>query len=95
MPNARNFVLNNFFVLDRLLCHDDKCEDRHIAFVLYLTEDWTQEDGGNLELFDSDENGDPFLPVVTIPATFNTLVLFEVSAKSYHQVSFIAIVNDD
>jgi len=78
-PNVFNFP-------DRLLCHDDKCEDRHVAFVIYLTEGWTEKDGGNLELLSTDDNGDPNKIVVSIPATYNTLALFEVSDTSYHMV---------
>lgn len=38
--------------VDTLLCHDDKLEGRRIAFILYLVpEDWSEEDGGHLELY--------------------------------------------
>jgi Rps23 Pro-64 3,4-dihydroxylase Tpa1-like proline 4-hydroxylase len=39
---------------DHLLCHDDRCEDRRIAFILYLSEHWQPDYGGSLELFDTD-----------------------------------------
>jgi Rps23 Pro-64 3,4-dihydroxylase Tpa1-like proline 4-hydroxylase len=47
-----------------LLCHDDDVgslnDARKIAFILYLVEDdWNISDGGQLQLFDSDDNGDP------------------------------------
>lgn len=36
-----------------LLCHDDVIGTRAVSFVLYLTEeDWTEKDGGALELYD-------------------------------------------
>jgi len=38
---------------DCLLCHDDELEGRCLAYVYYLTPDWTAEDGGTLDLFDS------------------------------------------
>uniref|UniRef100_A0A1B6LJ56 Prolyl 3,4-dihydroxylase TPA1/OFD1 N-terminal domain-containing protein n=1 Tax=Graphocephala atropunctata TaxID=36148 RepID=A0A1B6LJ56_9HEMI len=41
---------------DFLLCHDDLCSDRHIAFVYYLSEDWNEDDGGALRFFDYDED---------------------------------------
>ena len=34
---------------DLLLCHDDELEGRRIAFILYLTSDWSPEDGGEGE----------------------------------------------
>lgn len=42
---------------DTLLCHDDHIEEeeRRIAFILYLVDkDWTEEDGGHLDLFGKD-----------------------------------------
>ena len=43
-----------FIQSDHLLCHDDKCEDRRIAFILYLSEHWLPDYGGSLELFNTD-----------------------------------------
>lgn len=39
---------------DTLLCHDDELEGRRIAFILYLVPYWKKEDGGALDLFDTD-----------------------------------------
>jgi Rps23 Pro-64 3,4-dihydroxylase Tpa1-like proline 4-hydroxylase len=36
---------------DHLLCHDDELEGRRIAFILYLSPQWSEEDGGTLDLF--------------------------------------------
>ena len=37
-----------------LLCHDDVIGTRKISYILYLTEpDWTDDEGGALELYDS------------------------------------------
>ncbi len=45
---------------DYLLCHDDRLEGRRIAYILYLVpESWNAEDGGALDLFSSDEDGQP------------------------------------
>ena len=35
-----------FVISDYLLCHDDQLEDRRIAFIFYLVQDWTAQDGG-------------------------------------------------
>lgn len=40
--------------LDVLLCHDDELDTRRFAFVLYLVQPWTIEDGGRLDLFNMD-----------------------------------------
>ena len=44
---------------DYLLCHDDELEGRRVAFIMYLVpEDWEENDGGLLELFDTGEDSD-------------------------------------
>ncbi|KAG7189146.1 hypothetical protein KM043_008714 [Ampulex compressa] len=72
---------------DYLLCHDDNMGDRRIAFVLYLSKNWTAEDGGALDLFDTDENGLPRNVVRSLIPEYNSLVFFEVVDNSYHQVA--------
>lgn len=72
-----------------LLCHDDRLESRRVAFVLYLVDPaWdAAKDGGQIELFRTNYRGEPapkdsqrFTPA------WNTLVFFEVSMWSHHQV---------
>lgn len=72
---------------DYLLCHDDNMGDRRIAFVLYLSKDWTVKDGGALDLFDTDEHGQPRNVVKSLVPEYNSLVFFEVEDNSYHQVA--------
>ena len=72
---------------DHLLCHDDNNGDRRIAFVLYLSENWEAADGGALELFDTDENGLPKNVVYSLVPEYNSLVFFEVTENSFHQVA--------
>jgi len=73
---------------DFLLPHDDQVEDRVIAYSLHLTPDLEEEDGGSLDLFESDKEGKSKLVKKIIPK-FNSLNMFEVSATSWHQVSEI------
>ena len=56
-----DFTSSRYDFSDYLLCHDDDIHDdsnkkgRRIAFVYYLVpEDWSNEDGGNLDLFKVD-----------------------------------------
>lgn len=72
---------------DYLLCHDDNMGDRRIAFILYLSKNWTAEDGGALDLFDTDEHGLPRNVVKSLLPEYNSLVFFEVVDNSYHQVA--------
>ena len=59
---------------------------RRIAYILYLVpEDWSDEDGGALDLFSS-ENGQPTKVAKSIVPSFNAFAFFEVSPTSYHQV---------
>ena len=53
-----DFTSSKYGFTDYLLCHDDDIHDdmnkkgRRIAFIYYLVpEDWSQKDGGNLDLF--------------------------------------------
>lgn len=54
---------------------------RRLNCLLYLNDDWTEEDGGHLELrknaFDPE-------PTVSVLPTLNTMVLFRTSEHSWH-----------
>lgn len=65
---------------DFLLCHDDRLENRAIAFILYFST-LTKNQGGALCLYDAQEK----LAKKILPQ-WNTLVLFQVSKKSLHAV---------
>jgi Rps23 Pro-64 3,4-dihydroxylase Tpa1-like proline 4-hydroxylase len=72
-----------------LLCHDDRLESRRVAFVLYLVdESWTEHDGGQFDKYGLDFRGAPTMePVESFTPSWNTLVFFEVSMWSHHQVA--------
>ncbi|XP_078668511.1 prolyl 3-hydroxylase OGFOD1-like [Branchiostoma floridae x Branchiostoma belcheri] len=74
---------------DTLLCHDDELEERRIAFILYITPpSWTMADGGTLDLFSSSEGRlQPEKVVRSLVPTRSSLVFFEVTASSFHQVA--------
>ncbi|XP_044517342.1 prolyl 3-hydroxylase OGFOD1 [Gracilinanus agilis] len=72
---------------DILLCHDDELEGRRIAFILYLVPPWDKSLGGTLDLYSTDEHFQPKQIVKSLIPSWNTLVFFEVSPVSYHQVS--------
>lgn len=70
---------------DYLLCHDDQVEDRKIAYILYLSKDFTSKDGGKFILFNH-KNGKPFQEVESHVPLWNHLMIFEVSNVSFHAV---------
>ncbi|NXX82246.1 OGFD1 hydroxylase, partial [Urocolius indicus] len=72
---------------DVLLCHDDELEGRRVAFILYLVPAWDSSDGGTLDLYGTDEHFQPQQIVKSLVPSWNTLVFFEVSPVSFHQVS--------
>ncbi|XP_066569624.1 prolyl 3-hydroxylase OGFOD1 [Amia ocellicauda] len=78
---------------DVLLCHDDELEGRRIAFILYLVPPWEQSDGGTLDLYSTDKNYQPEKIVKSLVPSWNTLVFFEVSPVSFHQVS--EVISED
>lgn len=77
---------------DHLLTHDDLLSDRLIAFVYYLSpwkdkQEWDGSMGGALELFSTDDDGQPAFPVFKkIFPSNNKFVFFRVEKKSFHQV---------
>ena len=67
-----------------LLCHDDQLSNRKIAFVLYLST-LKKSDGGSLSFFNT-KNNKPHKIVKSFYPIKNSLILFEVSNKSFHQI---------
>lgn len=65
---------------DYLRRHTDDSQGRQIAFVFYLTPGWHAGLGGTLGLSDPDGN------VVSVPAIYNRLVIFDVKAGTEHEV---------
>jgi Rps23 Pro-64 3,4-dihydroxylase Tpa1-like proline 4-hydroxylase len=60
--------------------HRDFALDRRLNFLLYLNQDWPEEYGGHLELWDKEMQGPPkrVLPIA------NRCVVFSTTATSYH-----------
>ena len=83
----------NYSFGDYLLCHDDRLENRKIAFIYYLTpENWREENGGTLDLFRS-ENFTPLEIAKSITPLRNSLIFFKVNRVSFHQVSEVLVEN--
>ena len=68
---------------DYLLFHDDVVESRGIAYVINLSENFSSDDGGRLNLYDKNN---AFYPSKQIIPDFNSFVLFTVSDKSLHSI---------
>lgn len=63
--------------------HDGEQKNYRVLNLLYyVTPDWTPENGGNLELWDTDVT-----KPVEIPSLFNRLVLMSTNDKSWHSVN--------
>lgn len=60
--------------------HREFSLDRRLNFLLYLNQDWPEEYGGHLELWDADMKGPPkrVLPIL------NRCVVFNTTSTSYH-----------
>lgn len=58
---------------------------RILNLLIYLTPDWQRAWGGGLELWDKDMR----MVRAFVPCAFNTAVLFECSATSYHGVQAV------
>lgn len=59
-----------------------KSKYRRVNLLYYVTPDWAEENGGNLELWD-----DKVKKPLTIHSAFNRLVLMETNRRSWHSVS--------
>ena len=77
---------------DHLLCHDDQLEGRKVAYMLYLSS-LAPGDGAALELYNS-HDGEPTTVAKRIVPTLGTLLIFEVSALSFHAVSELIVPKD-
>ena len=67
-----------------LLTHDDRMPSRRIAYVINLTT-LAPDDGGALALYET-RGVNPSTITKRISPQFNTLVLFPVTRKSFHEV---------
>jgi hypothetical protein len=75
------FSVHAMRVGDFLYAHTDAVEDRRLAFVLYLSSDWQPRFGGALQVVA------PGATVLRIEAEYNSLVIFDVTARTEHLVS--------
>ncbi len=71
---------------DYLLCHDDRIDNRAIAYILYLNDDFNHSDGGALCLHSINFKKRPDVVKKIIIPLQNSLVLFAVSPISFHSV---------
>ena len=66
---------------------EDLIEFENTFWVNPYFKDWSEKDGGTLDLFDRDANGDPKDVVKRLVPKNNSLAFFEVTEKSFHQVA--------
>lgn len=73
--------------------HDDLCDKRAFAFILYLIDpepEWSiAKQGGALQLYESDAENCSNRIFKTIEPAFNSFVLFRVQQNSWHSVGEI------
>uniref|UniRef100_A0A2H8TJ70 uS12 prolyl 3-hydroxylase n=1 Tax=Melanaphis sacchari TaxID=742174 RepID=A0A2H8TJ70_9HEMI len=72
---------------DYLLCHDDRVDDRSVAFIYYLNYDWLPEWGGTLDVYSVDNMNCAKEIVKNINPEFNSMIFFPVEKYTYHQVA--------
>ena len=93
-PSKIDVTSSKYEYSDYLLCHDDDIHDvnshgRRIAFIYYMVPEWSADgsDGGNLDLFKVNDDLQPIEIVKSLCPKSNTLLFFEVSDRSFHQVA--------
>lgn len=58
--------------------------ERHYNLIIYMTPHWDPKWGGGLELWNSDENGNPTDCAITVENRFNRAVIFNTTQNSWH-----------
>ncbi|KHJ84914.1 hypothetical protein OESDEN_15366 [Oesophagostomum dentatum] len=72
---------------DCLLAHSDQVENRRFAWVYYFTEDpWEESFGGQTNIYNTNDDDEPTTVFTSLIPHRNSLLLFEVSEKSWHSV---------
>ena len=66
---------------DFLSHHTDDVKGKRLSFVFYLSSGWQRKFGGLLNLIDSDGE------VTTVDPDYNSLVIFDVAARTKHFIS--------
>jgi len=66
-----------------LKTHSDRGNDREIAFILYMSPEWSADFGGDLHIIDRDGNRTMYNP------TYNKLLIFDVNQHKHHYISEI------
>ncbi len=76
LVNAYSYRVGDFLSL-----HTDDVKDKRLSFVFYLSPLWQSDFGGTLHLIDSDGN------LLEVNPEHNSLVIFDVTAKTEHFIS--------
>lgn len=76
LVNAYSYRVGDFLSL-----HTDDVKEKRLSFVFYLSPQWESDFGGTLHLIDSDGN------VCEVSPEHNSLVIFDVTAKTEHFIS--------
>jgi len=80
-----------FSLTDHYLPHNDNVLDRSVGFYLHLSPAPKSEDGGALELFSCNDRNLPVSVTRTLSPVYNSLVLYRVSATSWHQITELVV----
>uniref|UniRef100_A0A0N4ZFX5 uS12 prolyl 3-hydroxylase n=1 Tax=Parastrongyloides trichosuri TaxID=131310 RepID=A0A0N4ZFX5_PARTI len=72
-----------------LLPHNDQISNRKVAFIIYLNKKDKDIEGGELNIYNVDEKDFPKDIILSEKPIFNRFNFFEVSNKSWHEVSEI------
>lgn len=81
LGSSDDFGVHSMRSGDFLREHSDDNKNRRIALVIYLSRDWKQSYGGNLQVFDKDG------ALTEIVPSYNSMVVFDVLAETKHLVT--------
>lgn len=78
---SNNFNVHAMRRGEFLLLHNDKLDDRRLAFVFYLSPNWDPSFGGALHIVDRGKE------IATVEAQHNSLAVFDVTAGTDHFIA--------
>jgi hypothetical protein len=81
--NSETYHFFSYQKGDFLRAHSDDGKNYLLAFIIYLTQNWEPQFGGQLNVKKPD--GD----IIKLEPKFNSLVLFDVTARTEHWVSVV------
>ncbi|KAJ1357355.1 hypothetical protein KIN20_015553, partial [Parelaphostrongylus tenuis] len=96
LPSQVDMTGSCYAATSCLLPHSDDVDSRRFAFVYYFTQEPREECfGGHTNIYNSNEDCEPTIVFASLLPYRNSLLLFEVSERSWHSVAEVLGEDND